>query len=98
MRIRQFIGPLSAALIGVLCAPLSTLAQCALCKAAVEGSADAASASGQLDAAILVLLIPPVAMFIGLFVVVYRLRNKHEERPERPKSVSGLPPGIWDSM
>ena len=51
------------------------LAQCAMCKAAVEGSTDAAAASRGLNLAALVLLIPPVSIFAGVFGVIYRYRN-----------------------
>ncbi len=50
-------------------------AQCAMCKAAIESSADAAAASKGLNLAALVLLIPPVSIFAGLFGVFYRYRN-----------------------
>jgi hypothetical protein len=52
-----------------------TFAQCAMCKAAIESSADAAAASKGLNLAALVLLIPPVSIFAGLFGVFYRYRN-----------------------
>ena len=50
-------------------------AQCAMCKAAIENSTDAVAASKGLNLAALVLLIPPVAIFAGLFGVFYRYRN-----------------------
>lgn len=50
-------------------------AQCAMCKTAVENSSEAASGARQLNLAILVLLVPPVAIFAGLFGVFYRYRN-----------------------
>jgi hypothetical protein len=50
-------------------------AQCAMCKAAIENSSDAVAASKGLNLAALVLLIPPVAIFAGLFGVFYRYRN-----------------------
>ena len=50
-------------------------AQCAMCKAAIENSADAAAASKGLNLAALVLLIPPVSIFAGLFGLFYRYRN-----------------------
>lgn len=52
-----------------------SFAQCAMCKAAIENSADAAAASKGLNLAALVLLIPPVSIFAGLFGVFYRYRN-----------------------
>lgn len=50
-------------------------AQCAMCKTAIENSTDAAAASKGLNLAALVLLIPPVSIFAGLFGVFYRYRN-----------------------
>jgi len=55
-------------------------AQCAMCKAAIESSADAAAASKGLNLAALVLLIPPVSIFAGLFGVFYRYRNVQGKR------------------
>jgi hypothetical protein len=52
-----------------------SFAQCAMCKAAIEASTDVAAASRGLNLAALVLLIPPVTIFAGLFGVFYRYRN-----------------------
>ena len=53
----------------------SAFAQCAMCKAAIENSTDAAAASKGLNLASLVLLVPPITIFTGLFVLIYRYRN-----------------------
>ena len=60
-------------------------AQCAMCKAALESSAEGRSSASQLNLGILVLLIPPVAIFSGLFGLIYRYRNNHggKHSPER---------------
>lgn len=50
-------------------------AQCAMCKQTLENSENAAAARGT-NAAILVLFLPPVLMFIGIFGLIYRSRNK----------------------
>ncbi|MEK6324437.1 MAG: hypothetical protein AABN33_22585 [Acidobacteriota bacterium] len=55
-------------------------AQCAMCRAVIENSADAAAASQGLNLAALVLLIPPVSIFVGLFGVFYRYRNVQGRR------------------
>jgi len=55
-------------------------AQCSMCRAAIENSANAAEASKGLNLAALVLLIPPVSIFAGLFGVIYRLRNVQGRR------------------
>jgi len=59
-----------------------SFAQCAMCKAAIEASSDAAAASRGLNLAALVLLIPPVTIFAGLFGVFYRFRNAQEKRQQ----------------
>jgi hypothetical protein len=59
----------------MLAAADPAFAQCAMCKAAIENSTDAAAASKGLNLAALVLLIPPVSIFAGLFGVIYRYRN-----------------------
>ena len=46
-----------------------------MCGASVQNSADAEAASKTLDLAAMILLLPPVAMFAGLFGVFYRFRN-----------------------
>ena len=53
----------------------SALAQCPMCKAAIEGSTDAAAVANGINLAVLVLLVPPVAIFAGVFVFVYKQRN-----------------------
>jgi hypothetical protein len=50
-------------------------AQCAMCKTTIENAANAKQAAQSLNLAILVLFIPPVAMFIGIFTLFYRFRN-----------------------
>lgn len=61
-----------------------TLAQCAMCKASIENSTDAAAASKGLNMASLVLLIPPVTLFAGLFGLFYRYRNVQGHRDLPP--------------
>jgi hypothetical protein len=53
------------------------LAQCAMCKQAVASSEEAQRLSKTMNFAILVLLLPPVAIFVGIFGVFYRSRNAH---------------------
>jgi len=55
-----------------------------MCKAVIESSTDVAAASRGLNLASLVLLIPPVTLFAGLFGVFYRYRNvQGRERIDR---------------
>jgi hypothetical protein len=67
-----------------LCAasPLSALAQCAMCKASVQGAASAnpASVAETLNLAVLVLLIPPVLIFSALFLTLFRYHRGTNER------------------
>ncbi|MEK6284565.1 MAG: hypothetical protein AABO57_02380 [Acidobacteriota bacterium] len=57
-------------------------AQCAMCRAVIENSVDATAASRGLNLAALVLLIPPVTIFAGLFGVFYRYRNVQGRREQ----------------
>ena len=66
---------LLAAIVVLSGAAHPAFAQCAMCKAAIESSTDAAAASKGLNLAALILLIPPVSIFAGLFGVFYRYRN-----------------------
>jgi len=66
---------LAAVSVIVLALAGPAFAQCAMCKAAIESSTDAAAASKGLNLAALVLLVPPVSIFAGLFGVIYRYRN-----------------------
>lgn len=68
-------------LIALVCAP--SLAQCAMCGTSVGNSADAEAASSTLDLAVLILLVPPVTIFAGLFGVFYRFRNVQGGRARR---------------
>lgn len=55
------------------------LAQCAMCKQAVAGSEEAQTVSKSINLAILVLLLPPVAIFVSIFGAFYRSRNVQEQ-------------------
>lgn len=75
MRIFRTLLMVAVAVGLMLAAADPTFAQCAMCKAAIENSSDAAAASKGLNLAALILLIPPVSIFAGLFGVFYRYRN-----------------------
>ena len=73
-----------AVVVLMLAAADQSFAQCAMCKAAIESATDVAAATKGLNLASLVLLIPPVTLFAGLFGVFYRYRNvQGRERIER---------------
>src|ERR1044071_27881 len=61
---------------------LPAMAQCAMCKNAVTGSPDAGRLSQSLNSAVLILLIPPVLIFCGMFVLAYRHRKARGTEPE----------------
>ena len=63
----------------------SAMAQCALCKNAVTGSPSAAKLSESLNFAIIILLIPPVLIFCGIFAVAYKYRKSRETEVVRPQ-------------
>jgi len=64
------------------------LAQCAMCKASIEASAsDAAALEKGFNLAALVLLLPPVSIFTGMFALIYRFRNiQGRESPRKTSS------------
>jgi hypothetical protein len=55
------------------------LSQCAMCKAAVENAKNGAALVRRLNLGIVVLLVPPVAMFCGLFGLAYRHRSTSKD-------------------
>lgn len=63
----------------VMIAAEPALAQCAMCKQAVSGSEEAQTVSKGINLAILVLLLPPVAIFLGIFGAFYRSRNERDQ-------------------
>lgn len=74
----------------------SALAQCAMCKNAVAGSPSASRLSESLNFAIIVLLIPPVLIFCGIFFVAYRHRQARgtELKSLADKELPGREEGI----
>jgi hypothetical protein len=56
----------------------SGLAQCAMCRAALAGSNNAAFIRN-LNLGVLILLVPPVTMFCSIFVALRRTKAKDEE-------------------
>ncbi len=62
------------AVILALCPAEEAAAQCAMCRSAVSNAGAKA-----MNLAILVLLIPPVAMFCSVFAVAYRFRKARED-------------------
>ncbi len=59
----------------LLVAAEPALAQCPMCRQAVADSKEGESMAKGLNLAILVLLIPPVAIFAGIFGVIYKFKD-----------------------
>ena len=60
----------------VLAPHASAFAQgCVMCKTSMAGSADAAEIAFKINLGVLTLLIPVAALFIGIFLIVYRYRD-----------------------
>lgn len=74
---------LAAALALVLLSPEAAGAQCAMCKSAVQAAGDQATRA--MRSGILVLLIPPVAIFCSIFAVFIKYRNGGEEKADTEK-------------
>jgi hypothetical protein len=62
-----------------------------MCRAAVGNSAEAAAAASGMNLAVLVLLIPPVALFCAFFFVAYKYRKAPEEAARKKFSPTGDP-------
>ncbi len=56
--------------------PCTALAQCPLCRTALQNSGDQTART--MNAAIVVLLIPPVSIFCAIFAVVYKKAKKDD--------------------
>jgi hypothetical protein len=65
----------------VLALSSPALSQCAMCKTAVTGSPEAKKLAESLNFAIIVLLVPPVMIFCGIFFAAFRRVNKPDEAP-----------------
>ena len=92
IRGRQILGAVGAVAITALLSP-SVLAQCAMCRAAIGNSAEAAAAANGMNLAVLVLLIPPVGLFCAFFIIAYRYRKAPGEGvPEGTLHEQRVPP------
>lgn len=72
---RRTVFVAAAAAAGLYASGLDAYAQCALCRTAISGSPTAAKLSQSLNFAIIVLLIPPVLIFCGIFFAANRYRK-----------------------
>lgn len=76
-RITKFLLSIAGLVLTLQLVSATAMAQCAMCKNAVTGSPSAAKLSESLNTAIIVLLIPPVLIFCGIFLLAYRYRRTH---------------------
>jgi hypothetical protein len=74
MRRRVFYGSLIVVTLFVLNV-VSAFAQCPLCRLAVENSTQGQTMGRGLNLGILVLLVPPVTVFCGIFIVAMKHRR-----------------------
>ncbi len=63
--------------------PETALAQCPLCRSALQDAGDQTART--LNLAIFVLLIPPVSIFCAIFAVVYRKAKSYDEEENRER-------------
>ncbi|MDQ3745322.1 MAG: hypothetical protein M3444_13145 [Acidobacteriota bacterium] len=78
----RLLAALSLAALAAL-QPAGALAQCPMCRTAVE---HAGAAARTLNFGIVVLLVPPVAIFCSIFAVAYKkvkIENESEQYRER---------------
>jgi heme/copper-type cytochrome/quinol oxidase subunit 2 len=63
--------------------PGAALAQCPLCRSGLQDAGEQTART--MNLAIIVLLIPPVSIFCGIFAVVYRrVKNGDEDQNREP--------------
>ena len=63
------------------------IAQCPLCRTALEHGGD--DAARTMNIAILVLLIPPVSVFCSIFAIAYKKRKGDEDMWRKPDRKGG---------
>lgn len=74
---------IAAALALAVLAPGAAEAQCAMCKSAASAAGEQAARA--LNSGILVLLVPPVAIFCSIFAVFIKYKNGGEEKSDTEK-------------
>ena len=80
---RRLAALIAAGLVLVLIAPAGADAQCAMCRSALQGAGDQAARA--INSGMLVLLIPPVAIFCSIFAVFIKYKNDDEEKADTDK-------------
>ena len=77
-RAKKLLLLVAVASLGVLVLQSPAIAQCAMCRASLAGSNNAYFIRN-FNIGVLVLLVPPVAMFCSMFVVLRRHKLRDEE-------------------
>jgi hypothetical protein len=78
MRALKYIALILFVILAVLTLEQAGFAQCAMCRASLAGSNNAHFIRN-LNIGILVLLVPPVAMFCSIFIVLKRHRKEEDD-------------------
>lgn len=86
----KFLLIASCALFALVVASSHAFAQCAMCKTSLAGSPDAAKLAERFNFAIFVLLIPPVVLFCGFIVALYRFRKAPGENTAQGGAIKHL--------
>jgi heme/copper-type cytochrome/quinol oxidase subunit 2 len=79
-----------AIVVALLASSSLASAQCAMCKNAITGSPNAARLAERFNFAIFVLLIPPVLIFCGFFIAVFKYRKEQGDAPLQEHRVKSL--------
>ncbi|HYJ47285.1 MAG TPA: hypothetical protein VEV81_11800 [Pyrinomonadaceae bacterium] len=87
---------LFAAALFIYCAPAA--AQCAMCKTALTNSPDTARLAENFNYAVLVLLIPPVLLFCGIFVAAYKFRKGPEQSAAEDGAAKRSPRSLLERL
>ena len=74
---------LTAGLLAVVSAVQSALAQCAMCRASIANSDNPAEVSSSVNAGILVLLLPTLALIVAIVTLVARYHRLDSQNGSR---------------
>ena len=85
MRVLKYILLIGLVALAILTLEPAGLAQCAMCRASLAGSNNAHFVKN-LNIGVLVLLVPPVAMFCSIFIVLKRHSKRQDDPFDQPPS------------
>ncbi|PYS47360.1 MAG: hypothetical protein DMF68_16190 [Acidobacteria bacterium] len=86
----KFLLITTGALFALAVVSLPVFAQCAMCRTSIAGSPDAARLAERFNFAVFVLLIPPVMLFCGFIVALYKFRKAPGEDSDEGNLVTRL--------